>query len=158
IEKSLKRNFYYWHREQPYRNVPHRIIAEQYLEDESGWQLKDYKIFCFNGTPKFIEVDYDRYVDHKLNVYDLNWQFVDFYMTSRNDKNIKIERPQQLEKMIDLAAKLAKDEVFARVDFYSIGTSLYFGEMTYCPGGGIIDFHPDEYDITLGDMLKLPID
>lgn len=52
------------------------------MADETGWQLKDYKIFCFHGEPKFIEVDYDRYVGHKLNVYDLDWNFIDFYMTS----------------------------------------------------------------------------
>ena len=157
IEKSLRKRYFYEHREYPYKDVPPRIIAEKYMEDESGWQLKDYKIFCFNGEPKFVEVDYDRYVDHKLNVYDLNWNFVDFYMTSRNDKNVNIPRPQQLDKMLEFARRLANDTIFVRVDFYSINEHLYFGELTYHPGCGMIDFHPDKYDMVLGEMLKLPI-
>lgn len=158
IEKSLKKRYFYEHREYPYKNVPPRIIAEKYMEDESGWQLKDYKIFCFNGEPKFVEVDYDRYVDHKLNVYDLDWNFIDFYMTSRNDKNVIIPRPKQLTKMVDFARLLAKNSIFVRVDFYSINEQIYFGELTYHPGCGMIDFHPDEYDKILGEWLKLPLD
>ncbi len=156
IERSLKKRYFYEHREYPYKDVKPRIIAEKYMEDESGWQLKDYKIFCFNGDPKFIEVDYDRYVDHKLNVYDKDWNFIDFYMTSRNDKSVEISKPLKLDEMLELARILAKDTIFVRVDFYSIGDKIYFGELTFHPGSGMIDFHPDEYDKILGDMLKLP--
>ena len=156
INKSLKKRYFYEHREYPYKNVPPRIIAEKYMVDESGWQLKDYKIFCFNGEPKFIEVDYDRYVGHKLNVYDLEWNFIEFYMTSPNDPNVKIEKPKQLTEMLDLARKLSKGDIFVRVDFYSIGDKLYFGELTYHPGCGMIDFHPDEWDYKVGEWLELP--
>lgn len=157
IMASLKRNYYFEHREWPYRDVPRRIIAEQFMVDESGTELKDYKIFCFHGEPQFIEVDYDRFVDHKLNVYDLDWKFIDFYMTSHNDKNIHIARPKQLEKMLDLARTLTRNLIFARIDFYSINENLYFGEITLCPGCGMIDFHPKEFDEIIGKMLKLPI-
>ncbi len=155
INKSLSTNFYLYGRELPYKYVKPRIIAEKYLTDESGWQLKDYKIFCFNGEPKFIEVDYDRYVKHKLNVYDLDWNFVDFYMTSPNDKNVQIPRPEKLDEMLNLARKLAKDLTFVRVDFYSIYDKIYFGELTHYPGSGFIDFHPAEYDLKLGEMLNI---
>ena len=156
IEKSLKTRYFYQHREYPYKDVKPRILAEKYMIDESGWQLKDYKIFCFNGHPKFIEVDYDRYLKHKLNVYDLDWNYVDFYMTSHNDPNVVIPRPKQLKKMLEFAELLSKDDIFVRVDFYSINDDIYFGELTYHPGAGTIDFHPDEYDFKLGEMLKLP--
>ena len=156
IENCLNSNFYLKHREWPYKNVSRRIIAEKYMVDESGIELKDYKIFCFNGEPRFIEVDYDRFIDHKLNVYDLDWNFIDFYMTSRNDKNIRIPRPKQLNKMLDLARALVKNLVFARIDFYSINENLYFGEITLCPGSGLIDFHPKKYDKIIGEMLQLP--
>lgn len=157
INRSLRLKYFYEHREYPYKTVPPRIIAEEYLVDETGWQLKDYKVFCFHGEPKFIEVDYDRYVGHKLNVYDLDWNFVDFYMTSPNDRSVHIERPKCLDEMIRLAKELSKDDIFVRVDFYSVNDKLYFGELTYHPGAGTIDFHPDKYDFKLGEMLNLPI-
>jgi hypothetical protein len=157
LRRCLKRSYYWRTREWPYKDVKPRIIVEKYMEDESGWQLKDYKIFCFNGEPRFIEVDYDRYVGHKLNVYDLNWNFVDFYMTSPNDKNVKIAKPEKLNQMLEYSRMLAKDIPFVRVDFYSIYSNIYFGEMTFSPGSGTIDFHPKEYDLILGEMLKLPL-
>ena len=157
LKHGWGKNYYDIRKEYPYKDVKPRIIAEQYMEDESGWQLKDYKIFCFNGEPRFIEVDYDRYVGHKLNVYDLDWKFVDFYMTSPNDKNVEIAKPESLSQMLDYARMLAKDIPFVRVDFYSIYTNIYFGELTFFPGSGMIDFHPRKYDKIVGEMLKLPL-
>ncbi len=155
MRKGLLRKYFVYSREYPYKAVTPRIIAERYMADESGWQLKDYKIFCFHGEPQFIEVDYDRYVGHKLNVYDLNWNFVDFYMTSPNDKDVHIERPAKLEEMLDIARKLSKGLKFVRVDLYSISEKIYFGELTHYPGSGFIDFHPAEYDLKLGEMLNI---
>ena len=51
LKKFMNRDFYLLHREWPYKNVPHRVIAEKYMVDESGTQLKDYKFFCFDGEP-----------------------------------------------------------------------------------------------------------
>lgn len=47
INKSLRHNFYWEHREYPYKNVKPRIIAEKFMVDESGTELKDYKFFLF---------------------------------------------------------------------------------------------------------------
>ena len=124
LTRNLKRNPFWYNREYPYKNIKPRIIAEKYMEDESGWQLKDYKVFCFNGEPQFVEVDYDRYVGHKLNVYDLNWNYIDFYMTSPNDASVEIPKPKCLNKMIELAKVLSRGLINVRVDFYSIGEKL----------------------------------
>lgn len=156
LKKAEKIDIYGFSREWPYKNVKRRLIAEQFLVDESGDQLKDYKIFCFNGEPKFIEVDYDRFTDHKLNVYDLEWNFIDFYMSSRNDKERIIKKPICLDKMLECARILSENIPFVRVDFYSIRDKIYFSELTLYPGAGEIDFHPVEYDRILGDMLVLP--
>lgn len=158
LNQHLKKDYFYENREYGYQFVQPRILAEKYMVDESGWQLKDYKVFCFNGEPKFVEVDYDRYVGHKLNVYDLDWNYMDFYMTSHNDPNVLIPKPERLDDMLEFSRKLAKDEFFLRVDFYSIGEYIYIGELTFYPGAGCIDFHPDKYDYILGDMLRIPTD
>lgn len=158
LAKGLKKNYFWLNREWPYKQVKPRIIAEEYKVDESGWQLKDYKVFCFNGVPKFVEVDYDRYVGHKLNVYDLDWNYIDFYMTSHNDPNVKIGKPEKLKEMLEVAKKLSEGTYFLRVDFYSIYSELYVGELTLTPGSGMIGFYPKEYDWKVGEMLKLPID
>ena len=68
IEKSLKTNYFYVHREWPYKNVKHRIIAEQYMVDESGYELKDYKFFCFDGKVKALFIAKDRQKDGRNKV------------------------------------------------------------------------------------------
>ena len=60
IEKSLKNDYYMQNREWPYKNVKRRIIAEEYMVDESGYELKDYKIFAFDGEAKAMFIASDR--------------------------------------------------------------------------------------------------
>lgn len=44
-----------------------RIIAEQYMEDEDGKGLKDYKFFCFNGEPRMMFIATNRPVDTRFD-------------------------------------------------------------------------------------------
>ena len=45
LQKGLNENYYLHRREWPYKDVPRKIIAEKYMVDESGTELKDYKFF-----------------------------------------------------------------------------------------------------------------
>ena len=155
IEKSLKRNFYYVGREWPYKNVKPRIIAEKYLVDESGVELKDYKIFCFNGKAEYVEVDFNRHIEHKLNPYDFEWNPLNFCDSSKNDYSADIKKPIQLEKMREIAETISRDIPFLRVDFYSIYDKVYVGELTFHPGSGFIQFEPRSIDEKYGKLLEL---
>lgn len=160
--KKLKhcygRNYYQNSREPAYKDVKPRIIAEKYLVDETGWDLKDYKIFCFHGIPTYIEVDYNRSVRHMLNAYDLDWNFLDFCDSSPNDRNADIKKPKKIDKMIEIAKKLSEGTEFIRVDLYSIDDKVYCGELTLYPGSGFIQFNPMQTDYELGKLLSLPIE
>lgn len=156
INKWLKRNYYYHSREWSYKNVKPRIIIEKYMVDESGTELKDYKIFCFNGEPKFIEVDFGRFSDHKRNLYTLDWELLDLEIKYPSDPQKVIKRPNHLEKMIEFSRILSKNIPHVRVDLYSINNKIYFGELTFYHGSGLEKIEPVEWDKKLGDMLKLP--
>jgi len=156
IKKAMKHNFYWLTREWPYKNIQPRIIAEKYLVDESGWELKDYKIFCFNGEPQYVEVDFNRFVSHRLNPYDLNWNPLNFCDSSPNDWNADIPKPKKLDEMLNCAKVLSAGIPLLRVDFYSIGEKIYCGELTFYPGGGMIHFKPSSVDLEFGKRLKLP--
>ncbi len=156
LEKSLKRNFYWVGREWPYKNVPPRIIAEKYMTDESGIELKDYKIFNFNGEPKLIQVDYDRFVEHKRNLYTTDWQYIEAAINYPTDPNHQINRPKQLEKMLDLARKLSDGIPHVRTDFYCIDDRIYFGELTFYHASGFAWFKPESFNQEMGEWLKLP--
>jgi len=156
LAKYLKTDFGQLWREYPYKNVPRKIIAEKYIEDDSG-QLKDYKIFCFNGEPKYIQVDFDRFVEHKRNIYDENWNFLDFEILYPNDKTRQIPKPQKFSEMLELAKKLSANIPHVRMDFYCIehknASHLLFGEFTLYHGAGFEKFTPKEYDAKFGSYI-----
>ena len=66
LSQAMKRNYYATYREWPYKYVKPRIIAEGYLEGDGG-DLKDYKVMCFNGEAKIIEVHENRFVEGKVH-------------------------------------------------------------------------------------------
>lgn len=156
INKSLKRNYYYGLREWPYKNVKPRIICEKYMVDESGTELKDYKFFCFSGEPKIIQVDYNRFVGHKRNLYDIDWNYIPASIQYPTDPKVKIKKPDKLETMLELVRALAKDYPHVRVDFYSVNDRIYFGEMTFYHEAGFGKFNPEEFGIEMGKWIILP--
>ena len=156
LKKGWGRNYCKYNKEYPYENIRPRIIAEEYLEDESGYELKDYKIFCFNGEPKLIEVDFDRFNGHKRNVYDLNWNLIDLIIKFPGDKSRKIEKPIHFDEMLYVAAQLSKGIPHVRVDLYNVNGKIYFGELTFFHGSGMEKIDPIEWDYKLGNLIKLP--
>ncbi len=156
ISKCLKRNFYYFGREWPYKNVKPRIIIEKYMVDESNKELKDYKVFNFDGKPKIIQVDYDRFVEHKRNLYDKDWKYIEAAIQYPTNPEIKIEKPKNLTKMLELAKILSKDIPHVRTDFYSIEDKIYFGELTFYSESGLGKFSPKQFEKDMGEWLKLP--
>lgn len=154
IETSLSKNFYYMGREWPYKNVPHRIIAEQYMSDD----LRDYKLFCFNGVPRMTLVCSERFTKDGLkeDFYDEVWNHLQVQRPEHDNAVLPIERPKQYKLMKELAAKLSEKMSFARIDFYEINERIYFGEITFFPASGFESFKPEEWDLKLGEWVELP--
>ena len=158
VDLWLKRKYYWLHREWPYKNVKPKIVCEKFMVDESEKDLKDYKVFCFNGTPKLIQVDYNRFSGHKRNLYDVNWGYVPASFQYSSDPNVKISKPHKLEKVLKLAEKLAKEHPFIRVDFYIINNEIYFGEITFYPEAGFGKFEPKDISNEMGGWINLPLE
>lgn len=158
FKKWLSINQYYrMGQEWAYKNIKPRLIVEKFLKEDGKDSLIDYKFYCFNGDAKFIDVHLDRENDHKQGCFDLNFNLLPFDKSSKF-KTIggKIEKPTNLEEMINLAEALADNLPFVRVDFYSVNGKSVFGEMTFYPGDGRKDFIPDKYNRIIGDYMKLP--
>lgn len=138
------------------QNVPHKIIAEEYLEDELNvGTLMDYKVMCFNGKPKLIQVHKGRFKEHTQDFYDLNWNLLPITQGLPMSKNT-IKRPAVLEEMLRLSSILSEGIPFLRVDWYIVQNRLYFGEMTFFDASGFDDFDQDKYNYLLGDWIVLP--
>lgn len=156
INKGLRENFFYFGREWPYKNIKPRIIAEKYMTDESGTELKDYKFFNFDGKPKLIQVDYDRFVEHKRNLYTTDWKYIEAAIQYPTDRDHIIKKPEVLDQMIAIAEKLSAGIQHVRTDFYCIDEKVYFGELTFYHESGFGKFEPERLDIEMGSWIKLP--
>jgi hypothetical protein len=159
ISKHMKRNYYFAHREWPYKNIKPRIICEKYMEDDSGNELKDYKLMCFNGKVKctFVCLNRKSSAGLNINIYDIDWNIMPFQRPTHPNSGTNENKPQNYKKMIEFAEILSKDIPFLRVDFYEINGHLYFGELTFYPGSGFEEFKPNKYDELLGSWIQLPI-
>ena len=159
LEKTLKRNYCFMNREWPYKNVKPRIIAEEYMVDESGYELKDYKFFCFDGKVKVLFVAKDRTKaneETKFDFFDENFNHLPFTNGHPNSEPPYV-KPQNFEKMKELAEVLSKDIPHLRVDFYNINGKIYFGELTFFHWSGLTPFEPEEWDYKLGSWINLNI-
>lgn len=147
-------------KEWPYKNVPRRVIAEKYMEEPGKTSLTDYKVMCFNGVARLIELHNGRYTDgHTQVFYDRDWNKTNITQGSYGDVSDTLaERPEKLEEMLKLSEVLSKDIPHVRVDWYIINNKLYFGELTFFDSSGFDDFIPDEYNYILGEWISLPID
>lgn len=158
INKSLKNNYFYSGREWPYKNVKPRIIIEKYMEDMKTKELRDYKFFCFDGKVECFKIDFNRQTRHQANYYDKNGNLLKFgEEICPPDFTEKLELPINLRLMIELAEKLSKGIKFIRVDFYEMNEKAYFGELTFYPASGFGKFIPKEWDMKLGEWIKLPL-
>ena len=158
LKKSLKSTYIVQNREYPYAGVKRRIIAEKYMEDESGYELKDYKFFCFDGAPKFLFVATDRQKEGeevKFDFFDLEWNHLPVRNGHKNNV-MSIREPKNFEQMIDISRKLSKGFPHIRVDLYNINGNVYFGELTFFHFSGMTPFEPSEWDSVFGDYLTLP--
>lgn len=156
LENSLKRNYFLEHREYPYKFVKPRILAEKYMVDESGIELKDYKFFCFNGKCKMLFVASDRNInDVKFDFFDTDFNHLPFIQGHPCSKKL-IHKPKGFEEMVKLSERLSSGFPHLRVDLYDINGKIYFGELTFFHFSGNVPFIPNEWDYKIGEWLELP--
>lgn len=137
------------------------IVNEEFVitPAEKNDDLKDYKIFCFNGEPKLLFSTSDRYTKGEALKFD--WYDADLNhlpITSQGYPHSKetLEKFPQWEEMKAIARKLSQDIPFVRVDLYLIDSKVYFGELTFFHDAGFVALEPEEWEYKLGEMIKLP--
>lgn len=165
LTASLKSDIYKSFRERPYKDVPRRIIAEQLIEIKDKSDLTDYKIFCFDGEPKYIQVIQDRNTCETIDFFDSEWNHQEFYGLNPSiersssvipkQASLAISKPANLFEMLEVARKLSTGHKFLRVDLYNTSGRILFGELTFYPASGLGTFIPGSYNQDIGKLLKL---
>lgn len=157
INRFLKRDYYSIWREWPYQGLPHRIIAEEYIESKDG--LTDYKVHCFNGVPRLVLVCKDRFSAAGLteDFFTEDWEHLDVRRPHHPNAAQPEQKPAELDDLLRLSRILSDGIPFVRIDFYIVKHRILFSEMTFFPAAGFTAFEPDEWDKIFGDWLTLDV-
>lgn len=159
LNRSLKHNYFVNNREWVYKNVEPRIIAEPFIDELGNPNSIEYKVTCFDGKVAFVTIcqgpahtDYElRSNDH----YTPEFEKLDWYVNYK-PAAVPPQKPEQWDELIAFAQKLSAGIPYVRVDTYIIDGKILFGELTFYTWGGFMHFVPQEWDLKLGQMLKLP--
>lgn len=158
LRKGLKEDYYLYGREWPYKDIPRKIVCEQYMSDSSGTQeLTDYKFFCFNGKADSVMVCLDRFSgDTKFYFFDRNWTLLPLNIRGKNaPKGFTVPKPVCMDEMFEIAGKLSAGIPFVRVDLYECNGKIYFGELTFFPQSGFDANLLREADVYYGSLIHL---
>jgi hypothetical protein len=133
-----------------YAQITPRIVIEEMLVEEDGSIPIDFKFYVFNGVARYVQVIDGRHSETtRSRFYDRHWRAQPFTRGSFGDA-LDLERPSNLSEMLSIAEALGAGCDFIRVDLYSVGQRVVFGELTLAPGAGWTPFRPAAYDLILG--------
>ena len=148
----LDMDHYQHSREQNYRHLRPKILVQEFFPENGLAVPNDYKVYCFQGTPKFVQVDSGRFVNHSRTLYDCSWNRLPWslmYPTREEDD----PPPRQLEHMLEIAARLSAPFEFMRVDMFANSTEIKIGELTSCPESARGRISPPAGEYALGSLL-----
>lgn len=156
VNKWLREKFLPCYGEWFYGIEKPQIIIEKYIE--SANDLKDFKVFCFNGEPKIIGV-YSGRNKKKLcqEMYDIDWNLLDGHTNHYNLPNKLTDKPRNLNEILKYSRKISKGFAHVRVDFFNPNNNLIFGEMTFTSSAGFGKFSSYDFAKMMGDLIELPI-
>lgn len=112
------------------------FIEELLKSNDPNMPLLDYKMFCFGGTVKVIQVINRQLRYH--NWYTREWGPIHDQMNMCRALGPKQKRPEALEEIIEMGDKLSRayEFPFVRIDVYDTSNGIYFGEFTHTPNVG----------------------
>jgi len=141
IASWFRMNYYHGRREQNYRALRPKVIVEPLIFDMD--RLADFKVFCWQGEPRLIQVDMDRHTRHTRQYFDVHWNEQPFALAHPRYPGT-IDRPRNLDAMREVAAKLSSRFSLVRIDLYTDGERCLVGEITNCQANALEAFEPAE--------------
>lgn len=159
LKRRLKEKYLPCYGEWFYGVIKPRIIIEEFLDDGKGYSPVDYKIYCFHGEPKYIIAHVDRFTNYRSNIYDLEWNPIQNINISLKemDPNLTVEKPKELDRLLEYARILSKHFIHVRVDLYILNSKIYFGELTFTSDSGFVTINPIEMEEKIGSWIDLTL-
>lgn len=139
MKQWLHMSHYPISRERNYKYLTPKVIVEPLIFDQED--ITDYRIFCYCGKPKLICLDIGKYSNYTRAFFTPDWIKQDYSLGYPLHEG-KIDRPECLDEMLDVAASLSRELYFVRVDFYTNGKQFYLGELTHAHASASQRFIP----------------
>lgn len=139
-----------------YADIPRQIIVEEFLDDGVGRSPSDIKLLVFNQRVRVVQIDTDRFGEHRRNFFDVEWNQLPIYDANGRVEG-SLEPPTRLGDLVACAEALAQDTDFVRIDCYQVGNRICLGEMTHTPGAGLSPLYPAIWDDRWSAMWELRV-
>lgn len=136
LSADLRRHYGTWNSEWPYRYVQPQVIVEKFI-GAHGVPPVDYKFNCVNGEVALVRVFWDRGQVPKVSTVYEDGTAAHIQVNPSYEHQEAYELPANWTELCALARRLSEGIPFVRVDLYSTGERIYFGEMTFLPQGGL---------------------
>lgn len=119
--------------------------------------LTDYKFYCFQGKVKWLYVSegLENHETARISFLTPKWEAAPFGRSDYRPYKELPQRPVNFGKMLEVAEYLSKEVPFLRVDLFELNGQIYFSELTFYPCCGFMPFVPGEWDLKLGNELRL---
>lgn len=150
IKRWFSINYYRSGREANYKTLKPKVIVEPLIFGNTN--AEDFKFFCFNGEPRFIQVDIDRYINHTRKYFDTSWKELDFSIIYPKS-DIPFAKPKNFDEMLSVAKALSRHFSMIRVDLYSDGNQLFVGELTNVSENASGNFIPPKAEAAASQLL-----
>ena len=136
-----------------YEKIPYKLLCEEFLEDD----IVDYKFYFADGEFICTQAIAGRAEKKKkFGYFDADWRLLDIKRKGVDKLEEPLEKPEKYEEMLGLATKLAQGFTFIRVDLYSVGSRIFFGELSFYPNNGFVRYETEEMDRFFATKIKLP--
>jgi len=144
--------------ERQYEQVTSGVLIEKYLGDVRARDKdSEFKFYVFNGQLEFIHsFPEQNYYVLTWNLLPMGRRFIGSGHVLEHKESDPKNKPKDLPRMIQVVEELVAmigSPPFVRVDLYELDGVVSFGEFTFTPSCGNVEFIPKECDLAYGALL-----
>lgn len=139
-------------RESQYKGLARKIIVEEDLS-RALTAPDDYKFFCSHGEVLFCQVDTGRFTEHRRLLVTPGFVPINVRYVYEWPETVPAP-PQNFASMVRIAEELSKPFRFVRIDLYSLGNAVYFGEFTFAAEGGAGSLSSESFGIAIMERIR----
>ena len=156
LDKWMTENFAFKGCELHYRDIPPKIIIEEYIDPQvSGYEIQ---LWVFEGQIKFVSFETVKTAkEHKRGLFYTDKTKCEFKISPNHYADMDtVPADDIFERALAVGEKLILDVPYVRIDLIEYNGNIKFREMTFTSGSGLSAIVPEDYSDKLGEMIQLP--